>query len=317
MTHARCCTECGKGTCCEFAGATWRNRYCLEVGPFSYYAEGCDCAACDNFGLDCDECNTAERYCCTITELDWCVRGPIFRYPPGSNGGNCVGCDTANPNTYNLCPDPWVAPDWGIGERGCSSEYRSVGGVGWPYDCNCDTAGDANHIEYRIHYKFTVHSGNRCLVAQPGGGPLVPVEEFDEVYTVRGRANIYCDLDSTTPNLCFGATTHTHVLVIEPCEQPPAGLPAGPTMIWVANLSKNVPPHQATWTLVQSGVTSLTVEDAICSTQPTNCNAGLASPCSDPPVGQFCDGCYGDSFVGAGLQVLTGYPCQDQPCTLS
>ena len=316
MTHARCCPSCGKGTCCEFAGSAWKNRYCLESGQFSYYREECDCASCDNYGLDCDECNTEGRYCCTITELDWCVRGPIFRYPPGSNGGYCIGCDTENPNTYDLCPDPWVAPDWGITERGCSSEYLSALDAA-ATECPCVPAGANNRIQYRMHYKFTVHSGSECLVAPPGGGPLVPVEEFDEVYTLEGKAKIYCDLGAETPSVCFGSTTHTHVLVIEPCEQPPAGLPAGPTMIWVANLSKNVPPHQATWTLVQSGVTSLTVEDAICSTKPTDCNAGLADPCSDPPVGQFCEGCSGDSLVAGGLQVLTGYPCQDQPCTLS
>lgn len=313
MTHARCCQSCGK-TCCEFAGSRWANRYCLESGQFSYYSEGCDCAGCVQ--ATCEECHNAQTYCCTITELDWCVRGPIFRYPLGVSGAYCIGCDTENPGTYDPCPDPWVAPDWGITERGCSSEYRSVGTVGWPYDCDCETAGAANHIEYRMHYKFTVHSGNQCLVSPPGGGPLVPVEEFDEVYTVRGRAYIYCDLGAETPNLCFGSTTHTHVLVIEPCELPPDGLPAGPTMIWVANLSNNVPPHQGTWTLVQSGVTSITNEDAVCSTFPSTCPAGLANPCSDGQDG-CTDGCFGDSLVAGGLQVLTGYPCQDQPCTLS
>ena len=316
MTHARCCTECGKGDCCEFAGASWANRYCIEVSG-EYLSEDCDCSACETLGLNCDECNDEGKYCCREYELRWCVAGPIFRFPPGGisvPGGICnseEGCPDEGTNLdYTTCPDPWVAPDWGIAERGCSSTYLSA--VETFTTCGlCTTASANDRVRYQVYHRAETMAGDQCFVVVDGNP--VPFADIDDYYEVEGVARIEC-IGSASDGGCDENITYTHRLVIEPCEDP-SPLPKPPKLVYIANLTKNTPPHAANvWTLQRTEfvITLNGTGDVACDTVPPSCE-GYSAPCSEITGGAGCDGCKGETFSISNLSVLNAYPCTD-PC---
>lgn len=307
MTHARCCAECAKGSCCEFAGATWRNRYCLEVSG-EYFAEICTCGVEDGcFGAGCDDCNDDGLFCCREYEFRWCVGGPIFRYPRGFDAV-CVGCDTAQSSptqVYSTCKDPWVAPDWGIGERGCSSEYKSAL-TDFTSCTPCATAPAADRIRYQVVFRTTSVAGNGCGYAT----------DIDEAYTVEGYARIECAATGSEGG-CDDDYTYTHRLIIEPCGDP-TPLPKPPILVYVANLAKSTPPHAANvWVLEEVSFSYLTPQasksipfgganNPACEVVPPSGNYN--EPCS--PDQSECLGWFGESLTMSNLTVSTAYPCE-------
>ena len=322
MSSSRCCCD-QKGGCCEVAGARWRSRYCLELGQCTIFSSYCDCSGCPQ---GCDDCNTAGDYCCREFELDWCVRGPIFRYPPGvlntQNDATCPPEETFG--TYSLCPNPWTAPNWDLTEHGHSSDYESTsqkaGGT-----CTVCTAAGANYrVQYRCRFRLETVAGNDCTYFDDP--QTLDCEDYNETYTVEGTARIQC-VATETDGGCNANVTYTHTLTIEPCSSPAAGLPSPPTMVWVANLSKNVAPHDTgVWTLDQvsfsysspdgcTGVQTPAAEHGWC-TDGAVC-ANYTNPCSDNAQ-QGCDGCGGGMELTMGaFTVSANYPCQDNPCTLT
>ena len=319
MTHARCCPSCDKGDpCCELAGSRWENRYCLELPTCTYTAEFCDCSMCETAGATCEECNTLQLFCCREVEFSWCVRGPMFRYPPGI--GPAI-CDPEQlDSVYDPCLSPWVAPDWGITERGNSSEYVSPYQVLSAFCTPCTAAGANNRVQYRVRLRCETVAGSGCTYTFEG--VEYDYEDIDEVYTVEGVARLTCQ--SGSDGGCDGDQTYTHLLVIEPCGSTPAGQPAPPKLTYYATLNKNTPPNTpGVWNLwkVEFAFDCLPLTMPLtsgfvnCETFPSGCPTGYTTPCTDGQNAE-CNGCSGDALSMATLQVLTGFPCQDNPCTL-
>ena len=303
------------------AGARWRSRYCLELGQCTMFGNLCDCSGCPQ---GCDDCNTAGDYCCREFEFDWCVRGPIFRYPPGI--GNYVQNDPTCPPAgafagYTLCPDPWEAPDFDLTERGYTTEYESTN----QGSCTvCTAAGANNRVQYRCKFRLETVAGNDCTYQVDG--VTYDCEDWDETYTVEGRAYIRC-IEAGTDGGCSETEPYTHELWIVPCGSPAAGLPSPPSMRWLADLDKNTAPQDtAVWVLDQVTFNYVTPDN--CSgfalpitpahawcTNGTPC-ATYSNPCSDNAQ-QGCDGCGGLELSMGTFSVLDSYPCQDNPCTLT
>lgn len=313
MTHARCCCGTpGEPSCCEQAGGSWWNRYCLYLEASTYYHQYCDCSTCTQ---GCDDCTTLMEYCCREEQFDFCVRGALFRIPLEDNF-----CETAqSPATYKRCPDPWVAPDWGAGEGGINSHYSSPYVVPStppaPQTCKCATAPAAARIRYSCRYRLEHVEGSGCTD-----------EEFDEAYVVEGKATLYCttsgcsaaegaerDLDCD----CAGVTwpEPAFILKIEPCESPASGLPAPPTLWYYASLDNKTPPHLGTWTLGMLEWASPSGYDSQDYCNPIEAY-GSFGVCTDPEVGQECVGYSGGESWGMGALNFYTYPCQDQDCTL-
>jgi hypothetical protein len=315
VSGARCCCTPGEPSCCEQAGLSWWNRYCLYLEPCTYYLLSCDCAACDNQATGCEECVEGGYFCCRESEFNFCVRGALFRIPLETGT-----CETAqSPATYNPCPDPWVAPDWGVGEGGINSHYSSPYVVPSsppaPQTCKCATAPAAARIRYQCHYRLENYAGNECTYTQDGN--TYPLEEFDETYVVEGKATLYC---ANPPGECevlcscdeaTSLPAPLHILKIEPCETPATGLPTPPTLTYYAQLDNKTPPHLATWTLGRiDGFGASNYCDLI---EPFGTAPNW---CTDPEVGQFCDAyTSGESWTVGDLNFYS-YPCQDQDCTL-
>jgi hypothetical protein len=225
--------------------------------------------------------------------------------------------------TYSLCPNPWTAPNWDLTEHGHSSDYESTsqkaGGT-----CTVCTAAGANYrVQYRCRFRLETVAGNDCTYFDDP--QTLDCEDYNETYTVEGTARIQC-VATETDGGCNANVTYTHTLTIEPCSSPAAGLPSPPTMVWVANLSKNVAPHDTgVWTLDQvtfsysspdgcTGVQTPAAEHGWC-TDGAVC-ANYTNPCSDGQQG--CDGCGGGMELTMGaFTVSANYPCQDNPCTLT
>jgi len=316
MSGARCCCTPGDPSCCEQAGLSWWNRYCLYLEPCTYYLLSCDCATCDNQATSCEECVEGGYFCCRESEFNFCVRGAIFRIPRHS-----TSCPTEqSPGTYvtpcfgDSPTPPWVAPDWGSDEGGENSYYVSPIGPGSPCS-SCSIAPVAARIRYQCHYRLENYAGDECTYTQDGN--TYPLEEFDETYVVEGLAVLQCANPPSECQVlcsCEEATTlptPLHVLTIYPCETPAAGLPTPPTLTYYAQLDNKTPPHLATWTLGRiDGFGASNYCDLI---EPFGTAPNW---CTDPEVGQFCDAyTSGESWTVGDLN-LYAYPCQDQDCTL-
>ena len=306
MSGARCCCTPGDPSCCEQAGLSWWNRYCLYLEPCTYYWLDCNCGESLCGQYDCNECVQEGAFCCRETEFNFCVRGAIFRIPRHS-----TFCPTEqSPGTYvtpcfgdNPTP-PWVAPDWGSDEGGDNSYYAS------PTDpnslCECSIAPVAARIRYQCHYRTEHYAGNAC-----------GFEEFDEAYVVEGRATLYCANPAGECELlcsCDEATslpTPLHILKIEPCETPATGLPTPPTLTFYAQLDNKTPPHLATWTLGR-----INGYQAFNDCDPIPQNGTAPNWCFDHPSNQGCDDYRSDETFTISDPNFYPYPCQDQDCTL-
>jgi hypothetical protein len=248
VSGARCCCGTpGEPSCCEQAGGSWWNRYCLTLEPCTYYLLSCDCGPCDGQSTDCEDCTQGGYFCCRETEFNFCVRGAIFRRP--YTDGFCE--PEQSDSTYTVCPDPWVAPDWGPAEGGVNSHYLSpIEDPIVPTGCNlCSVAPVAARIRYQCHYRLENYAGDECTYTQDGN--TYPLEEFDETYVVEGKATLFCTTGECSVSYvcdCDGVTwpTPTHILKIEPCGTPATGLPTPPTLIYYASLDNKTPPHLAT-----------------------------------------------------------------------
>jgi hypothetical protein len=314
MSGARCCCTPGDPSCCEQAGLSWWNRYCLYLEPTTYYRLWCDCGPCDDQSTGCEDCTQGGYFCCREEEFNFCVRGALFRIPLETGT-----CETAqSPATYNPCPDPWVAPDWGVEEGGINSHYSSPYVVPStppaPQTCKCATAPAAARIRYQCHYRLENYAGDECTYTQDGN--TYPLEEFDETYVVEGKATLFCTTGECSVSYvcdCDGVVwpTPTHILQIEPCETPATGLPTPPTLIYYASLDNKTPPHLATWTLGR--INGYKASDYCDLEQPFGTSPNW---CTDPEVGQFCDAYTSGESWSMGDLNLYSYPCQDQDCTL-
>ena len=312
MSGARCCCTPGDPSCCEQAGGSWWNRYCLYLEASTYYHQYCDCSTCTQ---GCDDCTTAMEYCCQEEQFDFCVRGALFRRP--FTDGLCE--PDQSDYTYRTCPDPWVAPDWGPQEGGVNSFYASpIDNLLIPpwSECDlCSVAPVAARIRYQCRYRLEHVEGSGCTD-----------EEFDEAYVVEGKATLYCttsgcsaaegaerDLDCD----CAGVTwpEPAFILKIESCESPASGLPAPPTLWYYASLDNKTPPHLATWTLGMLEWASPSGYDSQDYCNPIEAY-GSFGVCADPEVGQGCVGYSGGESWGMGELNFYTYPCQDQDCTL-
>jgi len=310
VSGARCrCGTPGEPSCCEQAGGSWWNRYCLYLEPTTYYRLWCDCGPCDGQSTDCEDCTQGGYFCCREEEFNFCVRGALFRRP--FTDGLCE--PDQSDYTYRTCPDPWVAPDWGPQEGGVNSHYLSP--IDEPSVCDlCSVAPVAARIRYQCHYRLENYAGDECTYTENGN--TYPLEEFDETYVVEGKATLFCTTGECSVSYvcdCDGVTwpTPTHILKIEPCGTPATGLPTPPTLIYYASLDNKTPPHLATWTLGR--INGYKASDYCDLEQPFGTSPNW---CTDPEVGQFCDSyTSGESWTVGDLN-LYSYPCQDQDCTL-
>lgn len=311
MSGARCCCTPGEPSCCEQAGLSWWNRYCLYLNPSTYYLLSCDCANCDNQPTDCEECTDGGYFCCRETEFNFCVRGALFRRP--YTEGFCGPSESDT--TYWTCPDPWVAPDWGPEEGGINSYYLSpVDDPVVPAGCDlCSVAPVAARIRYHCQYRLENYAGDECTTIIDGVEQ--ELEEFNEAYIVEGKATLYCTDACALPVVCdceevtWPATAH--VLKIEPCGTPATGLPAPPTLYYWAELDNKTPPHLATWNLGRvDGIGASNYCDLI---EPFGTAPNW---CTEPEVGQGCDSYTSGESWAMGTLNWYPYPCQDQDCTL-
>jgi len=314
VSGARCCCTPGEPSCCEQAGLSWWNRYCLYLEPTTYYRLWCDCGPCDGQSTDCEDCTQGGYFCCREEEFNFCVRGAIFRRP--FTDGTCE--PDQSDFTYRTCPDPWVAPDWGPAEGGVNSFYASpIDDLLIPpwSECDlCSVAPVAARIRYQCHYRLENYAGDECTYTENGN--TYPLEEFDETYVVEGKATLFCTTGECSVSYvcdCDEVTwpTPTHILKIEPCGTPATGLPTPPTLIYYASLDNKTPPHLATWTLGRiDGFGASNYCDLI---EPFGTAPNW---CTEPEVGQFCDSYTSGESWSMGDLNLYSYPCQDQDCTL-
>lgn len=321
--HVCCCAE--QANCCQVAGARWANRYCIELQQSTIFANYCDCGPCETAGATCTECNDEQLFCCRELQFDWCIRGPIFRYPPGignydTNDPTCAPVQSVN--QYSLCTTPWQAPNFDIFEGGFSTHYESTSQA-----CTvCTAAGASNRVQYRCRLRVETVAGNGCTYQIEG--VTYDCEDWDETYTVEARAYIMC-IDAGTDGGCSESEPYTHELWIVPCGSSAAGLPAPPSMRWVADLSKAVAPHDTgVWELDQVTFSHITPDGCSGFALPITpahawCQNGTPcetynDPCFDASgQNSNCLGCGGMQMSVGAFSVLNSYPCQDNPCPLT
>ena len=305
MSHARCC-ECqpGEPSCCEQAGGSWWNRYCVKMQSARYYWLQCDCQACDNQPISCEECVEDGYFCCGETEFNVCISGALFRRPYTDGL-----CDAEQTNSaYTPCPDPWVAPDWGVEEGGVNSYYSSPSD-----DLNLPPGGCDLCLDAPTAARIRFH----CNYRREGYAGTCTDDDIDESYVIEGKASLYCaNPPSECEVLCScdedSLPAPTHILKIEPCEDAPTGLATPPTFIWYANLDNKTPPHLATWTLGKldgdflSSVYCDLIEPA--GTAPEWCYVG---------VGQFCYPYTSGESWEVSEPTFSTYPCVSNNCVVS